>query len=67
MEGKAIAYNYQYITDGSTLAVIPLSQRLHKCLQTNGFDVIGLISADVGNMCKVYFKSYAGFLLAYHL
>ncbi|KAG5549672.1 hypothetical protein RHGRI_014840 [Rhododendron griersonianum] len=52
MEGKAIAYNFQYITDGSTLAIIPLSQRLQKCLQTNGFDVIGLISADVGNMCK---------------
>lgn len=50
MEGKAIAYNYQYITDGSTLAVIPLSQRLQKCLQTNGFDVIGLISADVGKL-----------------
>ncbi|XP_058216318.1 protein ILITYHIA isoform X2 [Rhododendron vialii] len=27
-------------------------RRLQKCLQRNGFDVIGLISADVGNMCK---------------
>ncbi|GMP21854.1 hypothetical protein CsSME_00000112 [Camellia sinensis var. sinensis] len=27
-------------------------RRLQKCLQTLGFDVIGLISADVGNICK---------------
>ncbi|XP_059439580.1 protein ILITYHIA isoform X2 [Corylus avellana] len=27
-------------------------RRLHKCLQTLGFDVIGILSADVGNLCK---------------
>ncbi|XVE90051.1 hypothetical protein DITRI_Ditri20bG0045600 [Diplodiscus trichospermus] len=28
-------------------------QRLHKCLRSLGFDVIGIISAKVGNICKV--------------
>ncbi|XP_022719011.1 protein ILITYHIA isoform X2 [Durio zibethinus] len=27
-------------------------RRLHKCLRTLGFDVIGIISANVGNICK---------------
>ncbi|XWS58445.1 hypothetical protein CRYUN_Cryun08bG0034400 [Craigia yunnanensis] len=27
-------------------------QRLHKCLRTLGFDVIGIISANIGNICK---------------
>lgn len=27
-------------------------RRLHKCLQVLGFDVIGILSADVGNLCK---------------
>ncbi|KAF7144019.1 hypothetical protein RHSIM_Rhsim05G0170000 [Rhododendron simsii] len=35
-------------------------RRLQKCLQTNGFDVIGLISADVGNMCKVVCNGLLG-------
>lgn len=31
-------------------------QRLHKCLQMLGFDVIGILSADVGNLCKVNYR-----------
>ncbi|XVF57046.1 hypothetical protein PTKIN_Ptkin06aG0171600 [Pterospermum kingtungense] len=27
-------------------------QRLHKCLRTLGFDVIGIISANIGNICE---------------
>lgn len=27
-------------------------RRLHKCLRTLGFDVIGIISANIGNICK---------------
>lgn len=28
-------------------------QRLHKCLRAVGFNVIEIVSADVGNLCKV--------------
>jgi hypothetical protein len=31
-------------------------QRLYKCLHTLGFDVIGILSADVGNLCKVNYR-----------
>ncbi|KAL9436557.1 hypothetical protein AB3S75_022580 [Citrus x aurantiifolia] len=32
-------------------------QRLHKCLQAVGFNVIEIVSADVGNLCKVLLGS----------
>lgn len=41
----------------SNLICLPSSlvyfQRLHKCLQTHGFNVIDIVSADVGKLCKV--------------
>lgn len=36
-----------------TLFFLGLFQRLLKCSQTVGFDVIGIISANVENLCKV--------------
>lgn len=49
------------ITDGLVACFLTycsmfMFQRLHKCLQTLGFDVIGILSADVGNLCKVNYR-----------
>lgn len=39
------------------LICFTLFQRLFKCFQALGFDMIGILSADVGNLCKVvYFR-----------
>lgn len=35
------------------LTLFILFQRLYKCLQTLGFDIIGILSGDVVNICKV--------------
>ncbi|KAJ0080466.1 hypothetical protein Patl1_23083 [Pistacia atlantica] len=36
----------------TSFGVTEFAVRLHKCLQTRGFNVIDIVSADVGNLCK---------------